>query len=113
MIIEFLESTADLRRVQKQMRRRVVKLHVAGRAVQVTRCGCLYRARLSGHPDSVLASTPAEAKQRLSKLLTMGRVTMKTCDAAAEKVERRAKHVAAKAAKNSVKYSPRGKRWAQ
>ena len=89
MHVELLYSTADLRKMQKHQRRSYVKLKCEESEVQVTCVGGFYRARLQGHPDSVLASTPTEAKQRLTKLLSMGSVVIpKHSDVVAERAEK-------------------------
>lgn len=85
-----LKSTADLRKMQKHQRRSYVKLKCEESEVVVTCVGGFYRARLKGHADSVIASTPSEAKQRLTKLLTLGSVVIpKSCDVAAERADKR------------------------
>lgn len=110
MNVELIKSTADLRRVQQQMRRRFVKLKVDDSAVSVTKCGSLFRARLEGHPDSVFGPSPGLAKQQLSKLLTMGdAVIPKASDVELDKTERVAERAAKRAAKNSIKFNPKGR----
>ncbi len=108
MLVEYLESTADLRRVQKQMRRRVVKLKFEGSEVQVTFIGGCYRARMSGSNIVAFGENPSEALQRLSKLEVMRSVCIpKSCDVYADRTERAEERAAAKAAKRSVRFDPK------
>lgn len=102
MHVEFLTSTADLRRVQKQMRRRVVRMKFEDHDVQVTCCSGIFKARFAGGADVGFGETPSEATQRLHKLPNMVRfVSIKSCDVYADRVEAAAERAAAKAAKRS------------
>jgi hypothetical protein len=90
MFVEELKSTVDLKRVQKQMRRRVVKLKLEGSEVQITYTGGMFKARLAGASDAAFGQTPSEATQRLSKIEAMKSVCLpKQCDVAADRAERR------------------------
>jgi len=90
MYVEFLKSTADLRRVQKQMRRRVVKLKCEDSELQVTFIGGCYRARMAGSNVVAFGETPSEATQRLAKLEAMKSICIpKHSDVAADRMERR------------------------
>jgi hypothetical protein len=109
MIAEYLESTYDLRRVQRQMRRRLVKLKVEASAVQVTCVGGFFRARLPGGNVVAFGETPPEATQRLTKLLAMMSVCVpKDVDKALDRAERRAERGISE--KQIRKFNPRGNR---
>ena len=108
MNVEYLQSTDDLRRFKKQLHRRAARIKVEDSKVQVTRVGSLYRARLQGHSDSVLATTPSEAKERLKTILAMQSACLtKGCDLAADRAERAAARVVARVAKHSIKFDPK------
>jgi hypothetical protein len=109
MLVEELHSTADLRRVVKQMRRRVVRLHCEERNVQVTYCAGVFKARLAGGRDVAFGETPSEVTQRLPKLLNIVCV-IKPYDKAFDRAEARAARTGQKAARRSVRYAPKGNR---
>lgn len=111
MSVEYLTSTDDLRKLQKRQRRRVVKLKFEDCIVDVTFIGGWYRARLYGSAVVGFGATPTEASQRLRKLEAMRSLcAIKACDVTADRAERREESVAAKAAKRSVRYDPKGNR---
>jgi hypothetical protein len=90
MNVDFLESTADFRRVNKQMRRRVVKLKNEKSAAQITFTGGIFKARFEGGSDVAFGEDPQQATQRLHKLPNMVRGRgAKDCDRAADRAERR------------------------
>ena len=109
MLAEYLESTADFRRVQKQMRRRVVRLHCEERNVQVTYCAGVFKARLAGGRDVAWGETPTEVTQRLPKLLNIVCV-IKPYDKALDRADARAARTGDKAARRSVRFAPKGNR---
>lgn len=110
MIAE-LKSTADLRRVQTQMRRREVTLRFEDSVLHLTYIGGIYRARLSGKSAVAFGENPSEAEQRLRKLEQMRSVVIpKHSDALADRKEQRADRTAAQASKRSLKFEPRGHR---
>jgi len=90
MSVELLTSTSDLRRVQKQMRRRLVKLLFEGREVLMASTGGVYRARFAGGRDRAFGANPSEALQRLQRLPLMvaANVRFKACDIEADRRER-------------------------
>jgi hypothetical protein len=111
MHVEFLSSTADLRRVQRQLRRRYVKLKCHNSEVQVTFVGGLHQARMAGSNVVAFGETPSEAKQKLTKLQSMQSVCVpKHEDVAADRAERRAERAATISEKQIRKFNPRGNR---
>jgi hypothetical protein len=108
-IVEELRSTADLRRVQRQMRRRAARLMIGRREVVITRAGGMYRARLAGGKDAVLGDSPEQCLQRLRTLLASKPVRCgpKHCDQVAERKERQAERAIEKAAKRDYKFDPK------
>ena len=90
MNVEELRSTADFRRVNKQMRRRVVKLTFGNSVVHVTRAGGMFKARFAGGKDSTFGADSAQALQRLQRLPLMvaANVRFKACDIEADRRER-------------------------
>ena len=91
MHLEELNSTADLRRVQKQLRRRVLNRTFETHSVQVTFVGGLFQARYKGQSDVAFGDDEQQAVQRLHKLPNMLRsvCVIKPCDSAADRTEKR------------------------
>ena len=89
MSVSELESTAGLRRVNKQMRRRVVKLKFGESKVQITFAGGMYKARYEGEPDVAFGIDPGQARTRLRSIPNMIRhVIPKDYDVALDRSER-------------------------
>jgi len=109
MNVELLKSTADLRRVQTQMRRRVVAHQFKTHQVQVTNCGTHYRARFAGGADATFGTDPQQAVQRLHKLPNMVRSVCapKKCDLALERAEQRAERAVSKFVKSVKRFAPK------
>jgi hypothetical protein len=105
MSAKFLTSTKDFRDLNRLFRRRAAKLKIGNSEVHITRAGALHRARLAGHPDSVLAATPEEAVQRLRTLLASkpAHCGLKHADRDAERKERQAERDVERAFAKSVK----------
>jgi hypothetical protein len=90
MNVEYLKSTDDLRRVQRQMHKRIARMKVEDSEVYVSCAGGLFKARLSGSNIVAFGETASEAKQRLTKLLAMQSVCIpQFCDQALDRAERR------------------------
>jgi hypothetical protein len=107
MIAE-LKSTADLRRVQTQMRRREVTLRFEDSVLHVTHIGGIYRARLSGKNVVAFGENPSEAEQRLRKLEQMRSVFIaKHCDALADRKEQRTERAVSKFVKSVKRFAPK------
>ena len=110
MTVEELRSTDDLRRVNRQMRRRVVKLKFKHHSVVINFAGGLFRARFAGSPDVAFGSDEQQAVQRLRKLLNMLRSTSgipKACDLAADRAEQFAERYTVKRVKSSLRFNPK------
>jgi hypothetical protein len=86
--VEMLNSTADLRKVQRQMRRRVVKLKFDDSEVQARYVAGIVKARLAGTDVVAFGENPLEAQQKLTKLHAMGgEFRAKHCDRLADREE--------------------------
>jgi hypothetical protein len=108
MLVEFMKSTADLRRVQTQMRRREVTLRFESSVVHVTYIGGCYRARIAGSNIVGFGEAPSEANQRLRKLSEMRSLfATKQCDKDADRAEREADRAQRQAAKRSARFDPK------
>jgi hypothetical protein len=89
MYVSELKSTADLRKVQKQMRRRIVVLKFEDSEAVITYIGGIHRARMAGSNVVAFGETPTEAKQRLTKLEEMRSVCIpKWCDVQLDRAEK-------------------------
>ena len=109
MTVSEITSTADLRRMQKQLRRRVLRHKFATSTVLVVRAGGYFKARYKGQSDVAFGVDEQQAVQRLQKLPNMVRAVClpKRCDVAADRAERRAEAAASKAVRKSVKFDPK------
>ena len=107
MNVEMLNSTADLRKVQKQMRRRVVKLKFEDSEVQARNVAGIVKARLAGTDIAAFGETPLEAQQKLTKLHAMsGEFIPKFCDRQADREEWIAERALTRSLYKSRKYNP-------
>jgi hypothetical protein len=89
MNLDYLTSTADFRRVNKQLRRRVLKRKFETHHVQITFVGGLFKARYNGQSDVAFSDNEHQAVQRLHKLPNMVRFcVVKECDKEADRRER-------------------------
>jgi hypothetical protein len=91
-----LKSTADLKRVQKQLRRREMKRKFDTNPITVTFVAGRYRAAYKGSAVAAFGETSQEALQRLNKLGLIRSVIPKHCDVQADREERAAAHAAAR-----------------
>jgi|ERR1700722_18316244 len=81
MNTDLIESSTQFRKVQKQMRRRVVSRKLKTSTVQVTDIGICYRARIEGSDVAAFGINPNEATQRLPMLeAMMSFCGIKACD---------------------------------
>lgn len=71
MSAEVIPSTNELRKVQKESRRRYQTLKAETATVQISRAGGLYRARFVGEKDSAFGIDPQQAAQRLRHFVTI------------------------------------------
>ncbi len=108
MNVSELKSTDDLRKVNKQLRRRMVVTKANPLSAQIVYTAGVYKARYQGQPDVAFGIDKQQALQRLHKLPNMIRVVIPYFDdREAERKEWLAECAAARAAKNSRNFDPK------
>jgi hypothetical protein len=81
MQADVIESSAQFRKVQTQLRRRLVNRSLEQHPLQVVYVGDCYRARIEGSSISAFGTDPSEARQRVTKLATSRSFcALKQCD---------------------------------
>jgi hypothetical protein len=71
MTFQVIPSTNELRKAQKELRRRYQTLKAEKATVQISRAGGLYRARFVGEKDNAFGIDPQQAEQRLRHFVTI------------------------------------------